>query len=444
MPAEDLPAPYDQEDTMEESSFDELAKGLADSTISRSRAIKLMGTALLGGALSFLALPDEAQARRQREKNKKKLPLKVLNETRGQYSSEQVFFAVLGLDSSGQFAHLDKGGNLVPMSVSDNDAANHLTKNGQNYSNYFFTVAEAPQTIPLPNMTSGRIYISLGSPLYIKVNVDADGIGGYAGPDINNPTDPNIDVYFDTIEFTIDQSGFFGNTTQVDLFGFPLRLKLQSQGQRTEQVGVTGSRESVFQKYVSSVPAEFKELGTDQAPYRIIAPKHGAFSQAKDPTYFEEYIQEVWQHYAANQLVIEHPVFGTLTGQVINDVFTFTRPKDHNTYQLLRPQTWEVFAAAGTLVNGRNDIEKAIGAQFTAALNRHVALDYNVWGGPTSTFCDPSRFYKSPPANYYAQFWHQNSINNKAYGFDYDDVCAHSTLLQSKHPKELEVSVGWN
>ena len=31
-------------------------------------------------------------------------------------------------------------------------------------------------------------------------------------------------------------------------------------------------------------------------------------------------------------------------------------------------------------------------------------------------------FYQSGPANYYAQFWHQQGINQLAYGFDYDDV----------------------
>ena len=75
--------------TMEKSSFDELANELADGTLSRSRAIKLMGAALLGGALSFVALPDEARARtRRRICDEKKLPLKVLNETQGQYSSD--------------------------------------------------------------------------------------------------------------------------------------------------------------------------------------------------------------------------------------------------------------------------------------------------------------------------------------------------------------------
>jgi hypothetical protein len=42
------------EGTMEEHSLDELAKGLASGTLSRSRAIKLMGAALLGGVLASI------------------------------------------------------------------------------------------------------------------------------------------------------------------------------------------------------------------------------------------------------------------------------------------------------------------------------------------------------------------------------------------------------
>ena len=46
---DDLP---DQEDIAEEHSFDELAKGLASGTLSRSRALKLFGGAVLGGLLA--------------------------------------------------------------------------------------------------------------------------------------------------------------------------------------------------------------------------------------------------------------------------------------------------------------------------------------------------------------------------------------------------------
>ena len=43
------------------SSFDELAKGLASGTISRRKALRLMGAALFGAALVPL-LPEQAQA----------------------------------------------------------------------------------------------------------------------------------------------------------------------------------------------------------------------------------------------------------------------------------------------------------------------------------------------------------------------------------------------
>src|SRR5215208_973392 len=43
-----------------ERSFDALATGLASGSISRGRALKLMGAALLGGALSFIPKVAEA------------------------------------------------------------------------------------------------------------------------------------------------------------------------------------------------------------------------------------------------------------------------------------------------------------------------------------------------------------------------------------------------
>jgi hypothetical protein len=45
-----------------ERSFDELASGLASGSLSRGRALKLMGAALVGSALAFI--PGVAQARR--------------------------------------------------------------------------------------------------------------------------------------------------------------------------------------------------------------------------------------------------------------------------------------------------------------------------------------------------------------------------------------------
>ncbi len=45
---------HHQEDVTEEHSFDELAKGLADGGVSRRRALRLIGQALLGGVLASI------------------------------------------------------------------------------------------------------------------------------------------------------------------------------------------------------------------------------------------------------------------------------------------------------------------------------------------------------------------------------------------------------
>jgi hypothetical protein len=51
-----------REDTTEEYSFDALAKGLASGTISRRKALKLAGAAILGGGLLAFGPTREAEA----------------------------------------------------------------------------------------------------------------------------------------------------------------------------------------------------------------------------------------------------------------------------------------------------------------------------------------------------------------------------------------------
>src|ERR687890_1886735 len=46
----------------EEGFFDELARGLADGTLTRGRALRLMGAALVGGSLASLGIGGEAGA----------------------------------------------------------------------------------------------------------------------------------------------------------------------------------------------------------------------------------------------------------------------------------------------------------------------------------------------------------------------------------------------
>ncbi|CAF2504814.1 unnamed protein product [Rotaria sp. Silwood2] len=308
------------------------------------------------------------------------LVFKILNGTNRAYDDTQIYWAVLGM-SNNRWNYLDRSGQLHPISMALNDAPGHLSKNGANYANIYTRVSEV-DWVNLPKIVSGRMFLSVGSPCFIKTHDN-----GFAGPDLNNPSDPNRDVYHDFIEFTIDNSGYHGNTTRVDAFGFPIQHRLVN---RSGNFDLTfgelenETRDGLFAKFRHEVPEEFKTLAEIQAPYRIVAPIHGSFAPGKkNDKYFDAYS---------------------------NNKYT--------TQQIL-------------LCNGPLAQEPEIGS----ALNRHV------FRGNTK---DVTQYYKSSPANYYAKFWHDHSIGQLAYGFAYDDYNGQASYLEIGDPKALIIRIGWN
>ncbi|EFM12237.1 Carbohydrate binding family 6 [Paenibacillus curdlanolyticus YK9] len=332
---------------------------------------------------SGMADSDLASAAYKISKGGGAMDFQIKNGTRGNYADNQIYWAVLGLDANNKLSYLDANGNLVPTSTALNDAPGHLTKNGQNYANIYHKLSDVP-IVSTPAISSGRMFLSVGSPMYIKVYND-----GYAGPDVNNPTDPNNDLYWDFIEFTLDAGGYHGNTTRVDAFGFPITHRLITKDGYDRTVGETETRANLFAAYLNEVPAEFKTLV--QAPYRILAPAKGGF-KAGGPyaNYFDNYVNQVW---------------------------TGTGPK---------PTTQEILLGIGA----------AADPQLCAALNRGVYPNPAQW-------TDTSQYYKITPSNYYSKFWHDHSIDGLSYGFCYDDVYNQAAYLERNDPLALIVTVGW-
>ncbi|MFE9423628.1 beta-1,3-glucanase family protein [Kitasatospora sp. NPDC006697] len=200
---------------------------------------------------------------------------------------------------------------------------------------------------------------------------------------------------FDFIEFTVGTGVFNGNTTRVDAFGLPIAMRLHAKDGYDVQVGETQSvfnesRTQLFQDFTNAVPQEFKVLAQTQAPNRIIAPGSDPSFQAAgvNANYFTAY---------ANSAGVS-------------------------------AATSDIFGCAGALASNPSEC---------AALNRHVATL------PQSTWSDPTQYYRSAPANYYAKFWHDHAINNLAYGFPYDDVAGQSSFISHGNPQWLEVAVGY-
>jgi beta-glucanase (GH16 family) len=202
--------------------------------------------------------------------------------------------------------------------------------------------------------------------------------------------------YFDFIEFTVGSSSINVDTTRVDRFGLKLALLVHSHGGATQEVGENyatfkESRAATFARFKAFVPTPFKGLATINAPYGIPSPGNDPVFQpgGKYASYFTAY-------------AAAHGAAGDTTA--------------------------EVFGCGGTL---------SANPPLCAGLNRHVAQL------PVAKQSSPANFYKAGPANYYAQFWHDNAINGKQYGFPYDDDASQSSDLSVTNPQYMIVAVGW-
>jgi Beta-1,3-glucanase/Ricin-type beta-trefoil lectin domain-like len=365
----------------------------------------------------------------------------MVNNTRGAYADNQVYWAIIGRDwTTGKFIHVGTNGSFTPMSVSDNGA---LTKNGLKYTNYFHTLAEA-KTVTIPPINSARLLLSVGSPMYIQVNSDINGNIGYAGANIDNPADPNIDVIFDFVEMAIvpgANGGFFGNTTRVDQFGFPVTLRLQGLDGYDQTVGETASRASLFAAFRAEVPAQFQDLV--KAPYRIVSPALGSLGPTGiNSTYLDAYITSVWNFYTNQTLTFTNQQ-GTFNGRVVNGVFEFT--DGQGTYRVKKPTSVMALLGNGVLNDPTGtspgtpayDKQLQIQAQLCAAINRHVVQSPANWYNPSA------HYPAGQAANSYSAFWHRYAINGLTYGFAYDDVGGFSSSLHTKVPTTATISIGF-
>ncbi len=365
------------------------------------------------------------------------------NNTNGAFSDGQVYVEVLAIDpKTNVFSWLKPDGTITEVSAADNNGPGHLTKNGQNYPNYSFTLAQS-KLLKLPQMYSGRIYISLGEPVYIPI------IGnGYAGPNPQNTSDPNINVHFDWYEFTYNANGVFINTTQVDEFGLPLLLDVYGANRTFhQQTGITETVAQIDQQYASELPSNFTSTGVNNL--RIFSPAKTTFGAGQaNGNYFDGYISQAFSYYSGTPLNVSigaRSFSGYTSGNnfVLNEVNTGNGAFQGGTnYVIGYPNTQQVFGCNGVFATGdasnadRNQIELAIEAQLCAAFNRHVVLN-------SSTWATPSAFYSAAPANFYAAFWHRHSVNGLAYGFAYDDVSGQSSTITTGQPEHMAFGIGW-
>ena len=375
------------------------------------------------------------------------------NNTNGAWADNQIYVEILGNDPvTGVLSWVNYDGTVTPANVADNTASNALVApNGQTYPNYAFTLAQSHQLI-LPPISSGRIYISEGSPLYMSVVAGANGgNNGYAGPNPLNNTDPNVNVHYDWYEFNYaSNGGIFINTTQVNQFGLPLLLDVWGAKETFHmQVGINESIANLDQEYISQTPTVFHTPAPTNL--RILSPAETTFGAGQaNGNYFDDTLASAWAQYSSS------PVTATVNGRQFNGTasgstltFTEVNPAAANvgeTFVVQLPSTQDVLLCAGTMASGvagssaqqqdENAIQLQLENQICSATNRGVLLT-------TANWANASAYYQASPANFYSQFWHQHSVSGLAYGFSYDDNNNQSTTITTQQPEHMAFGIGW-
>ena len=171
-----------------------------------------------------------------------------------------------------------------------------------------------------------------------------------AGPNIDNLTDPNRNIYFDFIEFTIDNSGYHGNTTRVDAFGFLVQMRLVNKAGNYDR-GEPEARNPRWNlcSLHTEGPERVQGTGTNPVTLSLLRP-------------FTD--RCAW----AEQTRITSPD---------------------------APFPRVIFCYGRELPCAKSQVD--------AAINRHVYNDSANWNNPAA-------YYKGAPANYYAKFWHDHGI----------------------------------
>lgn len=340
------------------------------------------------------------------------LSLTIANESG---RSGALYVYVVGTDlASGQQCRLSADGALVPVSEADNGP--------DGYTDYAIQV-DGSRTLSLPQGMSGRIYAAIGEKLKFKCNPG----NALAYPAGWVEADPNYPVLHDCAEFTYDGAGMHCNITMVDMLSVPMEISLSgAQQQKTGRLK-DGGRAAVFSALRGT--AGFENLVMDDL--RVIAPGHGLDAGRFAGDYFAGLIDEVWNHYSSNTMTVTAGA-NTFTGSVQGGQFVF----DGGVKAFTKPSTRDVLFCDGALAAPNDGVTGPVAATLGAGFNRSVL---------TATGDQPVRdagsYYQGSVTNHYSRIMHENTVDGKAYGFAFDDVCEHASYIEDPNPTSMTLTL---
>lgn len=382
-----------------------------------------VAAALLGAALTVLT-PSSADAAVPST-----IPLKLTNNSgRG----DAVYVYTLGtLLSTGQQGWADANGTFHAWPAGGNpptpapDASIAGPANGQT------------KTIRIPKF-SGRIYFSYGQKLVFKLTT-----GGLVQPAVQNPSDPNRNILFNWSEYTLNDSGLWINSTQVDMFSAPYAVGVQRADGSTLTTGhlKPGGYNGFYNSLRNQAGgwANLIQTRSDGTVLRALSPTYGLETGALPASVMDDYINRVWQKYATTNLTVtpftDQPntkYFGRVSGNVMN----FTSSSGTVVTSFQKPDAASVFGCYKNLDAPNDLVRGPISRTLCAGFNRSTLL-----ANPNQPDTGTANFYLDSVTNQYAKKIHAQMADGKAYAFAFDDVGNQESLVHDGNPQQAYLTL---
>lgn len=382
----------------------------------------------------------------------------LLIDNKSDYSDDQVYIAIVAAGApdegltNGVWFDI-KHQSVMPMSYGDNTMNGPSSYHGNwKFANIWTKVSDISDgLIEIPHLNSAKMFVAFANPLYIHFHET----GGYAAPDLNNPTDPSTGIRFETIELNTTgynvSNGIWINTTRVDAYQYPMGLEVYGkdvgrEGQTYKKVGELLNHDEIIAAWKKTVSTPFQacyqeNLGIIKQPSKIADFSEGG----QYAGYFDNYVTSIWNYYKTHTLKTNIGDGGSWEGRVINHEMVLTGPTGEIAKIASKPTTQEVIEAKGALAQDvpstpSTSADLVIQSQFSAAIQRGVfdtAKEYQDWGNEAG-------YYKNKTHNEYAAFFHNPAISyhSETYAFSYDDVFNHSSTIHATYPEKIRLTIG--